>query len=143
MVVAYLDSSAIVRQYLTDEPTTGDLVAITGGTRSLATARLSYIEVRAALAAARRASRIEPSEHDRAVASFEADWRAYAVIELTKVMSQRAAMVSETFGLRAGDAIQLASVLALDLEETFFVAWDLRLRLAARAAGVASLPLDA
>ena len=34
-------------------------------------------------------------------------------------------MVAETFGLRAGDAIQLASVLALDLEETFFVAWDL------------------
>ena len=63
MVVAYLDSSTIVRQYLTDEPTTADLVAITRGTGSLATARLSYIEVRAALAAARRASRIEPSRH--------------------------------------------------------------------------------
>jgi uncharacterized protein len=141
-VIAYLDSSAIVRQYLTDEGGTADLAA-TPGIKSLATARLSYVEVRAALAAARRGARLDSLEHDRAVASFDAAWAAFLVLELTQVVSERAGIVAEAYGLRAGDAIQLASVLELDLDETVLVAWDSRLRLAARAAGVASLPLGA
>lgn len=142
-MIAYLDSSAIVRQYLADELASSDLAAIAGETRSLVTSRLSYVEVRAALAAARRATRLAPGQHDQAVASFEIAWATYEVIELTRVLSERAGVVAETFGLRAGDAIQLASVLELDPEETVLVAWDSRLRMAARAAGVASLPPDA
>jgi len=142
-VIAYLDSSAIVRQYLADEEAMSYLAAISVETRSVVTARLSYVEVRAALAAARRATRLTPAQHDQAVDDFETDWATYVVIELTKVRSKRAGVVAETFGLRAGDAIQLASVLELDPEETVLIAWDSPLRMAARAAGIASLPLDA
>jgi len=142
-VIVYLDSSAIVRQYLADEEATSYLAAITIETRSVVTARLSYVEVRAALAAARRATRLTPRQHDQAVDDFETDWATYEVMELTRLRSERAGAVAETFGLRAGDAIQLASVLELDPEQTVLVAWDSRLRMAARVAGVPSLPLDA
>ncbi len=86
---------------------------------------------------------MRPASTIRPLPSFEIAWATYEVIELTRVLSDRAGVVAETFGLRAGDAIQLASVLELDPEETVLVAWDSRLRMAARAAGVASLPPDA
>lgn len=141
-MIAYLDSSAIIKQYLGDEAGSIDLEAIISESAGLATSRLSYVEVRAGLAAARRAARLLPNEHDRAVASFDDAWPAYDVIELTESVGARAAVIAEAFGLRAGDAIQLASALELDLDQTMIVAWDARLRFAARAAGVAAFPAE-
>lgn len=55
-------------------------------------------------------------------------------------MGARAGAFAETFGLRAGDAVQLASILELDLDTTVIVAWDVQLRAAAHAAGMAVYP---
>jgi uncharacterized protein len=142
-VIAYLDSSAIVKQYLRDETGVSELEAITIEATGRATSRLSYVEVRAALAAALRSSRMVPAEHKRAVGAFEQDWAAFLIVELSDVVSRRAGSIAEAFRLRSGDAIQLASILELDPDETVLVAWDSRLRLAARAAGLATLPLGA
>jgi len=139
-VIAYLDSSAIIKQYLVDESGMTELAAITGAVTGVVTSRLSYVEVRAGLASARRASRLSPVAHDRAVASFDTAWAAFDVVELDESVSSRAGVIAAAFGLRAGDAVQLASVLELDLEETMLVAWDVRLTRAARAAGVATYP---
>jgi predicted nucleic acid-binding protein len=140
-VIAYLDSSAITKLYLDDETGTDELHEITAGPATLATSRLSYVEVRSSLAAARRADRMARSEHERAVGSFEEAWLAYAVIELTADVSERAGAIADTFGLRAGDSIQLASMLELDpWREVIVVAWDARLRAAASAAGLAVFP---
>jgi len=139
-VIAYLDSSAIIKLYLVDEAGMAELHEIATGSARLATSRLSYVEVRAGLAAARRANRLAPIEHDRAVESFDMSWPGYFVVELTEAVGARAGAIAETFGLRAGDAIQLASVLELDLEQTMIVAWDARLRFASHAAGVATYP---
>ena len=141
-MIAFLDSSAIVKLYLVDEADATDVHAAIAASQSLAASRLSYVEVRAALAAARRAARLTPLEHDRAVSSFDAAWPGYDVVELSDGVSVRAGVFAETFGLRAGDAIQLASVLELNIEGTLMVAWDARLRLAARAAGVATHPIE-
>jgi predicted nucleic acid-binding protein len=140
-LIAYLDSSAIVKLYLIDEAGAIDLQAIISASAGLVTSRLSYVEVRAGLASARRAARLAPKEHDDALASFHDAWPAYDVIELTEAVGARAGMIAEGFGLRAADAIQLASALELDLEETMLVAWDDRLVQAARAAGVAAFPI--
>lgn len=141
-MIVYLDSSAIIKQYLDDELGIVDLEAITSASAGLVTSRLSYVEVRAGLAAARRANRLASIAHDRAVASFDAAWTAFDVVELTETVGARAGVMAEAFGLRAGDAIQLASVLEMDLEETMLVAWDARLLLAARAAGVTAFPAE-
>jgi predicted nucleic acid-binding protein len=142
-VIAYLDSSAIVKQYLRDETGSTELESIVHEATGRATSRLSYVEVRAALAAAVRASRIVPMEYDRSVAAFESDWPSYAVVEFSDAVGRRAGSIAEAFRLRTGDAIQLASILELDPDDSVLVAWDSRLRLAARAAGLATLPLDA
>jgi len=139
-VITYLDSSAIVKLYLVDEAGTADLKEIATGPATIVTSRLSYVEVRAGLAAASRADRLAGPEHDRAVASFEDSWPGYVVVELTEVVGARAGALAEAFGLRAGDAIHLASVFELDVGETVMVAWDARLRIASQAAGVAVYP---
>lgn len=139
-MIAYLDSSAIIKQYLLDEPGMGELHAIATGSTEVVTSRLSYVEVRAGLAVARRADRLDPTEHDRAVASFDGAWPAFSVLELTEPVGARAGVIAEAYGLRAGDSIQLASILELDPSSVVMVAWDARLRFAARAAGVATYP---
>ncbi len=56
-------------------------------------------------------------------------------------ISARAGAIAETYGLRAGDAIQLASMLELDPQhEVVVVAWDARLRAAVAAAGLMVFP---
>ena len=142
-MIAYLDSSAILKQYLSDEAGGADLDEIQEGAKELATSRFSYVEVRAGLVSARRARRLSPAAHDQAVASFELAWATIDVVEFDGPISRRAADIADAFGLRAGDAIQLATALELDPDEMVFVAWDVALARAARAAGLATLPLGA
>ena len=141
-MIAYLDSSAILKQYLADEVGADDLDAIQEIVTDLATSRLSYVEVRAGLASARRAQRLSPTGHDRAVASFETAWATMDVVELDGPLSRRAADVADAFGLRTGDAIQLATALEMARDEMVFVAWDLGLARAARAAGIVTYPAE-
>jgi predicted nucleic acid-binding protein len=140
-VIAYLDSSAIAKLYLDDEVDTDILREIVTGS-TLVTSRLSYVEVRSSLAAAHRGRRLSAAQHDRAADAFEEAWSAYVVIDLTDGVSRRAGAIAEVHGLRAGDAIQLASALEADAEDAFIVAWDVRLRSAATRAGVPVYPVD-
>lgn len=141
-MIAYLDSSAIVKAYLLDKSGRDELGSIINSPVDLAASRLTYVEVRATLASARRAGRLTVLEHDRAVESFDREWRGYAIVELDEPVGRRAGDIAETFGLRAGDAVQLASILQMDLDETMLVAWDSRLARAARAAGVMIYPIE-
>lgn len=140
-MIAYLDSSAIAKLYLDDEDGSDVLRDVLSGS-TLATSRLSYVEVRAGLAAAERGKRIGASAHDLAAAAFEEAWTAYVVIELSDSVSRRAGTIAEVYALRAGDAIQLASALEVDADDSLIVAWDVRLRSAARRVGVPVYPAD-
>ena len=139
-MIAYLDSSAIVKSYLLEEAGRDALESILGSPVDLTTSRFTYVEVRAGLAAARRAGRLTTLEHDRAVESFDVEWLSYSIVELDGPVGRRAGAIAETFGLRAGDAVQLASALELDRETSLIVAWDIQLRNAAQAVGVAVYP---
>jgi predicted nucleic acid-binding protein len=139
-VIAFLDSSAIVKTYLRWETGRDEFERLIDTSVQLAVSRFTYVEVRSALAAARRAGRLSPFEHDRAVESFEMAWRTYAIVELDGPVGNMAGSITETFGLRAGDAVQLASALALDGDTTVIVAWDQNLRMAGQASGVAVYP---
>jgi predicted nucleic acid-binding protein len=140
-LIAYLDSSAILKQYLLDEPDLHDVHDIAAASKLVTTSRFSFVEVRAGLAAARRSDRLDQVGHERAVATFVRAWASYGVIDLSEGISARAGAVAETYGLRAGDAIQLASMLELDPQsEVVVVAWDARLRAAVVAAGLMVYP---
>ncbi len=139
-MIAFLDSSAIVKTYLRWESGREAFERLVDSSVQLAVSRFTYVEVRSALAAARRAGRLSPSEHDRAVESFDMAWKTYAIVELDEPIGKRAGSIAETFGLRSGDAVQLASALALDGDTTVIVAWDLSLRMAGQSAGVPVYP---
>lgn len=139
-MIAYLDSSALLKLYLDDEAEAEGLRDVVDVLASLATSRLAYVEVRAGLAAARRAGRMSAASHDVAVEDFDRAWPEYDVIEIDGTLGSRAGDVAERYGLQAGDAIHLASALEIRDEETVVVAWDGRLRAAAAAAGLAVFP---
>jgi len=138
----YLDSSGAVKLFLGDEGSTDELRAFMEFAGTIATSRLTYVETRAALAAARRAGRIGSVEHDEAVSRLEAAWRTFTIVDLTQAIAEDAGTVAEAFGLRAGDAVQFASLRGLETPNVPLIAWDERLRAAAQASGFPCYPVE-
>jgi len=62
------------------------------------------------------------------------------VVEVDRDLAERAAQVALASGLRAMDAIHLASALSLRVEGLTFATWDVRLYRAARERGLRTLP---
>jgi predicted nucleic acid-binding protein len=108
-----------------------------------ATARLSAVEVASALARRCREGGFSAAERDRALAALEVDFSALRAVELSApvVLEARALLVRHP--LRASDAVQLSSALLLrrELNEPVtFVAYDDRLKAAAKTEGLAVVP---
>lgn len=141
-MTAYLDSSAATKLFLDDEGNDFDLAVVVDTFGSVATSRLTLVETRAALAAARRAGRLTAKTHGEALAAFDRMWRTFFVVDLSVDVAEDAGLVAETFALRAGDAVQLASLRALRSISVPLVAWDRRLRDAAQATGYACYPVE-
>jgi predicted nucleic acid-binding protein len=116
----------------------------------LVVSALARVEVPAAIWGKRRRGELRESEAALLVADFEADWFGtadaaprFVVIGLPASVLDAAAGLAATRGLRAVDAIQLASACAAreaDGECSTFVCADRRLRAAAAAEGFDVLP---
>ena len=141
-MTAYLDSSAVVKLVLADEGAREELLSIVHAEGSLVTSRLTYVETRAAIASARRSGRLSRVGHATAIAEFDTIWPTLVVVDLTEAVASDAASVAEAYGLRAGDAIQLASLRDLDEKAVPMIVWDVRLRAAARAEGYRLYPFE-
>lgn len=141
-MTGYLDSSGAVKLFLGDEGSTDELRTFMEFAGTIATSRLTYVETRAALAAARRAGRMGFGEHDDAITRLEAAWQTFTIVDLTQAIAEDAGTVAEAFGLRAGDAIQFASLRGLETPDVPLIAWDGRLRMAAQASGFPCYPLE-
>jgi len=139
-MTAYLDSSAAVKLFVADEGDREDPWLALSMFGLTLTNRLTYVETRAALAAARRSGRVSAADFAAAVDRFEQTWASFLVVELTQDLASDAADVADAYGLRAGDAIQLATVRRTAPEDVTVVAWDTRLRAAAIVCGYACYP---
>ncbi|MBI4728275.1 MAG: type II toxin-antitoxin system VapC family toxin [Acidobacteria bacterium] len=108
------------------------------------TSRLSYVEARAALAAARRARRLSQKELEEAKSALDARFQEIDLIEVTQHVARSAADLAERHGLRGYDAVHLASILAFDVESVVLATWDRELGQAGRAEGfdLAGIRLD-
>jgi uncharacterized protein len=118
-----------------------DLVsALWDGADLVATSRLADAEVRAVLAAGRRAGHLDAVQARAAIAAWDRLWPGLHVVELQEVVTGGASTLVGTHPLRAADALHLASALVLRSPDLVVAAWDERLASAARAEGLRVLP---
>jgi uncharacterized protein len=139
MAIVYFDSSALVK-LLVDEAGSDTAAALWDGCDAAVSSRLAYPEVRAALAAARRAHRLGAAQQEQAEAMWEDYWAAMRVVELTEAITVRAGQLAAKHVLGGADAVHLASVLAVGAAGTVFAVWDQRLRVGAHEAELQLAP---
>lgn len=141
----FADSSALVKLYA-DEPG-HRAVRDLGG---MIVAQIARVEVPAALWRKHRMGELSPAAAAVLVAEFEADWfgtedrhRRFEPARMTAAVLEDAVRLTGLHGLRAYDAVQLATARAVrgaDPDVTLFVAFDKALRDAAATEGFTAAP---
>ena len=142
-MTAYADSSALVKLYV---PEPGHDV-VRGLTRPLIVSALARVEVPAAFWGKSRAGELEPDDARLLTAAFEYDFHGTAsdephflVVPVSESVLVAAAVHTARHGLRASDAVQLASAVAArqaDDEVVAMAVFDKALGRAASAEGFA------
>ncbi len=141
MAIIYFDSSALVK--LVVEEAGSELAAeLWDGCDAAVASRVTYPEVRAALAAAGRNHDLDQPGQAVAESAWEEYWSATRPVELTRAVEQRAGQLAARHALRGADAVHLASALAVSEPGLILAAWDRRLRAGAQAAGLGITPAD-
>lgn len=141
-MTVFADSSALVKLY-SDEGGHELVRAVA----VLVVSQIARVEVPAALWRKTRTGGVDEWSAGVLVAAFEADWAGppsgsprFAVVALTAPLLERAARLTAVHGLRAYDAVQLASAQAVPGGATTMAAFDRQLRTAAAREGMALLP---
>ena len=125
MTIVYFDSSAFVK-LLVEEDGSDIAAALWDGCDAAISSRLSYCEVRAALAAAGRDHRLELDAQQQAEVAWEEYWAAVRPVELTETVAIHAGQLASQHALRVADAVHLASAIAVSADELLFAPWDQR-----------------
>ena len=137
-MIAYYDSSALVKRYLEEEHSSRVRERLHDGL--VATARFSESEIVSALARRCREGAFPESERERALNGVRRDFiRGFYLVELTQSVVLRSRGLLLRHFLRAADALQLASCMELASElglEVPFLTFDERLREAAQVEGL-------
>lgn len=138
-MIAYLDASALVKLIVAEAGS--DVADAAWGRASGRYAAIhGYAELRAAVAAARRAGRIGPEQWTTARRELEKLWARVIAVQLDETLVREAGDLAERHALRAADAIHLAAAQRIASGPTAFVAFDARLCEAAAVEGLIVLP---
>jgi uncharacterized protein len=145
-LIIFADSSALVTLYA-DEPD-----RLGGEMESLLVSQLARVEVPSAVWRKHRMGELSTSDARTLVDAFETDYfgaddlaQRFVVVAVTASVLDHAARMTASHGLRAYDAIQLASACAARSADSgcrTFAAFDRALRSAAAAEGFAVRPRD-
>ena len=135
----YLDASAIVKILLRE----GDVETarwLWHSAERRTTSAVAYVEVRSALAAALRDGRLGSGVVAARRVELDRRWRQVQPVALDDRLLRLAGSIADDEGLRALDAIHLATALFVADARTLFVTWDRRLAGAASRLGLAVAP---
>lgn len=114
MTVLYLDSSAIGKLYLQENDAQAEQVlTLSNNAEDVASSAIAYAEVVSALARNFHEGKITEDEYQDSLAGFQSDWEAITQIEVTKVLVLSGQLLKANKGLRAMDALHLASALTV------------------------------
>lgn len=97
--------------------------------------QLVYPEARAAVAAARRAGRIDDEIQRMAVAELDALYGELRIVGIDEPLARHAGELAERHALRGYDAVHLACALAVDADDVLLATWDRALNDAAYKTG--------
>lgn len=139
MALVYFDASALVK-LVVDEEGSDLAAALWDGCDSALSSRLSYPEVRSALAAAAREHRIDTRSLKRVQRDWERFWSTIQPVELSAAVEHHAGDLASALSLRGADAVHLASALALELPDLIVAVWDHRLREGVLSSGLRVAP---
>lgn len=123
------DGAALMRQRVNGEPV-------------VATALIGYVEARAAFNRLRLVAKVSLAEYRRIVNELDADWDRYLRIDVNPGLARLAGTLAERHGLRAYDAVHLASALEAGTQLgalPVFACWDRALNAAAVREGLSLL----
>jgi uncharacterized protein len=126
-VIAYFDTSAVVPLLVEDEPGSEVCLRVFLQAETVATVRLTFAEVCAALARAARLGRLTAEAHDGALAEFETVWTQMDVLDVDDDLVRRAGELARTHALRGYDAVHCAAGLRVRSAGTVGLAGDRQL----------------
>jgi len=144
MILLYLDSSALVKRYVS-EPGSEEVLQQIGEAAAISTAAISRAEIAAALAKATRFGLLTREEAQLAYQAFRQEWPDLIRLRVTEPVLDRAADLAWDLGLRGYDSVQLAAAVSWQeaLEKPVsFATFDQHLWTASRQAGLTSFPED-
>lgn len=134
----YLDTSVIVKLYIREDDSDEVAAAVADAT-TVATSLLAYPEACAVFERRRRDRSVRPAALKAAREAFEADWSSWIAVGIDTDLIRHSARLAEKYGLRAADAVHLASferILAIAEDDGLrFLCADDRLSKAARSLG--------
>lgn len=135
-MIRYFDASALAKRYI-GEPESKKVGRLLSACIAV-TCRLTEAEIASALARRRREGVLTEAVRDRLLAYMRRDMASLYVVELSPEVSDIACHLLMRHMLRAGDALQLASALAISGRsghKVQFVAFDQALNEAALKEG--------
>ncbi len=145
MAVFFCDSSAIVKRYAGETGSNFvDNLADSKSGNIILLARITRVEVAAAIARRLKSGSITPADAQNALAAFQHDLtNNYFTVEITPVLLSVAVSLATKYALRGYDAVQLAATLeanderiANGLAPLTLVSADTELNTAAQAEGL-------
>ena len=139
-MIAYLDTSAFVKLVVHEQGSAEVATVWQNADRRISSVVL-YPEARAAIGRARRMGRLRRHSLSSARRQIEALWAVVDHFELSEPLARLAGELAEHHGLRAYDAVHLASAVAAADAELVLVAADGDLLAAARRLGLATARL--
>lgn len=107
----------------------------------IGSAGITYVELRAALAAAFRDGRVLHDLQADRLATLERLWAWVVEVPMDSQLLRLAGDLAESMALRGYDAVQLAALTRLgEASDVSFACWDGQLRSAARRLGYSLIP---
>jgi uncharacterized protein len=137
---AYVDASGVMRVLLARRPGRQTALQVWDEADDLVTVTLTYAEVCAALAAARRNRALTEPGLGRALRSWDALWAQVAPIVLDEALAKTAGELARVHALRGADAGHLAAAQATGSD--LLLSADRDLCAAAQRCGMATVELN-
>ena len=135
-MIAFVDTSALVRRYL-PEGATDAIRKLLRSRQEIAVAGITFAELCAGVARAHRSGRISAAQRDRVIDGAPEDFARFTIVDVKWNVIVSVAELVRRHPLRGFDALQLASCLQLRRQRaTELWAADGELLAAARAEGL-------